>query len=531
MLLPSSIYSISTVFIEMKNVGKPIGIQVKLMMHSSCYTKTLVRQGPVPLAQHYANLNRFRGRFILAIASKDESHAGEVTSRPLFADFIAAKSVQDVGGDPDDKVDELIERTSGVLREAADALQDIRSKYVDETPKVRGGGGSSGVVKSRQRPAFLNRVAESDTKEAFSGSSLSPVGTSLDGWFGGKVDAGPLLAPKKEKQGPKVVFKEEDTGMPQEMWFSRSPMAPEAPEESIKGSQSLFPESLALKFQSDDEERYEHEVAMNIGVTEMTSTTETGEEFGDNGYWYRWTEVSGQNKDGTVAWTERWWEVSDWSGMKELGAEKYGMNDCGDAWRETWTEKISIDEKTKQPMVLRNAHKWARAANQQEWEEKWSEVYWSGGKTEKWADKWGRDGGDIWHETWGEDYDGVGGCVKWTDRWAERPDGYGGLTKWGDKWREEFKDGVGEKNGETWQDIPGQDKYQRWWGENHFGDGRVQKHGNSSTGEHWDVTEHMDTYYNPIPHFGYDLALAHSPQLRDVPVLPRDDILDLEFES
>jgi hypothetical protein len=21
----------------------------------------------------------------------------------------------------------------------------------------------------------------------------------------------------------------------------------------------------------------------------------------------------------------------------------------------------------------------------------------------------------------------------------------------------------------------------------------------------------MDTYYNPIPHFGYDLALAHSP--------------------
>ena len=30
-------------------------------------------------------------------------------------------------------------------------------------------------------------------------------------------------------------------------------------------------------------------------------------------------------------------------------------------------------------------------------------------------------------------------------------------------------------------------------------------------GEHWDQTEQMDTYYNPIPHFGYDLALAHSP--------------------
>ncbi|KAI8103336.1 hypothetical protein M9435_004675 [Picochlorum sp. BPE23] len=500
-------------------------------MRSSCYTMTLVRQGPVPLTQKYTTLNGFRGRFAMAIASRDENYTEEVTSRPLFADFIAAKSVQGGDADADDKVDELIERTSGVLRDAAEALQDIRSKYVDETPSVkRGDGGAVGVVKSRQRPAFLN--TQRDTKDGFSGSSLAPpssVGTSLDGWFGGKVDAGPLLAPKKEKQGPRMMFKEKDSETPQEMWFAGSPLAPEAPEESIKGSQSLFPESLALKFQSEDEEIYEE--AMTVGLTEMTSTTESGEEFGENGYWYRWTEVSGQNKDGTVAWTERWWEVSDWSGMKELGAEKYGINDSGDAWRETWTEKISIDKKTKQPMVLRNAHKWARAANQQEWEEKWSEVYWSGGKTEKWADKWGRDGGDAWHETWGEDYDGFGGCVKWTDRWAERPDGYGGLTKWGDKWREEFKHGVGEKNGETWQEIPGQDKYQRWWGENHFGDGRVQKHGNSSTGEHWDVTEHMDTYYNPIPHFGYDLALAHSPQLREVPVLPRDDILDLEFES
>lgn len=33
-------------------------------------------------------------------------------------------------------------------------------------------------------------------------------------------------------------------------------------------------------------------------------------------------------------------------------------------------------------------------------------------------------------------------------------------------------------------------------------------------GEHWDTTEQMDTYYNPIPHFGYELALAHSPQVR-----------------
>ena len=45
-------------------------------------------------------------------------------------------------------------------------------------------------------------------------------------------------------------------------------------------------------------------------------------------------------------------------------------------------------------------------------------------------------------------------------------------------------------------------------------------------GENWDVSEQMDTYYNPVPHFGYRLALEHSPQLRAVPELPRggDDL-------
>lgn len=38
-----------------------------------------------------------------------------------------------------------------------------------------------------------------------------------------------------------------------------------------------------------------------------------------------------------------------------------------------------------------------------------------------------------------------------------------------------------------------------------------------AVGEHWDVTEQMDTYYNPIPHFGYNLALEHSPQVEVEP--------------
>lgn len=50
--------------------------------------------------------------------------------------------------------------------------------------------------------------------------------------------------------------------------------------------------------------------------------------------------------------------------------------------------------------------------------------------------------------------------------------------------------------------------------------------GGACAGEHWDVSEQMDTYYNPVPHFGYKLALEHSPTLKRVPTLPRggDDL-------
>ena len=27
-----------------------------------------------------------------------------------------------------------------------------------------------------------------------------------------------------------------------------------------------------------------------------------------------------------------------------------------------------------------------------------------------------QEGGQVWHERWGEDYDGEEGCVKWTDK-------------------------------------------------------------------------------------------------------------------
>ncbi len=164
-------------------------------------------------------------------------------------------------------------------------------------------------------------------------------------------------------------------------------------------------------------------------------------------------------------------------------------------------------------------------------------------------------------------------------QWAERLLEGGGNEQWGDKWRESFKDGAGEKTargrprsrpslrargaarqqraraqGEWWTVDAGGERYQRWWGEDHFGNGWVRKHGRSTTGEQWDVSEQMDTYYkcavpptptrlpagpgapapthraprSPYPHFGYTLALKHSPQLRNVPTLPRggDDLGD-----
>ena len=40
--------------------------------------------------------------------------------------------------------------------------------------------------------------------------------------------------------------------------------------------------------------------------------------------------------------------------------------------------------------------------------------------------------------------------------------------------------------------------FNRWWAEDHSGDGWVRKSGHSNQGEAWDVSEQMDTYYNPV---------------------------------
>lgn len=283
----------------------------------------------------------------------------------------------------------------------------------------------------------------------------------------------------------------------------------------------------------------------------------SGVEYGANGYWRRWRTLRGVTLvpvaadgsaivEGSVAaaaakglqagskqrmarveFEETWWEASDYAGLRVMGAEKRGRDAQGGQWRERWEEKLFYASAALDGVVERSAHKWARAAPTSsttaapdEWEERWDEHYHSSGRATKSADKWGKQGDNVWHERWGEDYDGAGACVKWTDKWAERLVGDGATEQWGDKWHEEFCDGRGRKNGEVWTVGADGGRYQRWWGEEHPGGGVVRRHGHSTSGESWDDTVQMDTYYNPIPHFGYQLAVEHSPQLRAVPLRP-----------
>jgi hypothetical protein len=287
----------------------------------------------------------------------------------------------------------------------------------------------------------------------------------------------------------------------------------------------------------------------------------SGIEYGANGYWRRWRTLRGSAlvpvaADGSamvtgsvaaaaaraqragstqrmarVEFEETWWEASDYAGLRVMGAEKRGRDAQGGQWRERWEERLFYASAALDGVVERSAHKWARAplpagspadAAADEWEERWDEHYHASGRASKSADKWGKQGPNVWHERWGEDYDGAGACVKWTDKWAERllgPDGRS--EQWGDKWHEEFADGRGRKNGEVWSVAADGGRYQRWWGEDHPGGGVVRRHGHSTGGESWDDTVPMDTYYNPIPHFGYQLAVEHSPQLMNVPLRPR----------
>lgn len=247
------------------------------------------------------------------------------------------------------------------------------------------------------------------------------------------------------------------------------------------------------------------------GLNEDGSTwyRESGEDLGDNGYRCRWTVMGGRNADGSVEWKETWWEKSDWTGYKELGAEKSGRNAQGDSWWETWQEIFRQDEWSGLARIEKSAHKQAKSRTGGVWNEKWWEKYNAKGWTEKGAHKYGRLNDQSWWEKWGEQYDGRGAVIKWTDKWAESDSG----TKWGDKWEERFNKGPGTRQGETWHVSPTGERWSRTWGEEHFGNGEVHKYGRSTSGELWDARVEEATYYEAEPHYGWAEAVANSLQL------------------
>ncbi|GJN24208.1 hypothetical protein PR202_gb11938 [Eleusine coracana subsp. coracana] len=262
------------------------------------------------------------------------------------------------------------------------------------------------------------------------------------------------------------------------------------------------------------------EAVKESGTNEDGSTwfRESGEDRGENGYRCRWARMGGQSHDGSTEWTETWWEKSDWTGYKELGAEKSGKNAEGDSWWEKWKEVMYQDEWSNLARIERSAEKQAKSGSENAgWYEKWWEKYDAKGWTEKGAHKYGRLNEQSWWERWGEHYDGRGFVLKWTDKWAETDLG----TKWGDKWEEKFFAGIGSRQGETWHESPGGERWSRTWGEEHFGNGKVHKYGKSTTGESWDLVVDEETYYEAVPHYGWADVVGDSTQLLSIQPLER----------
>ncbi|XP_024380955.1 protein EARLY STARVATION 1, chloroplastic isoform X1 [Physcomitrium patens] len=260
------------------------------------------------------------------------------------------------------------------------------------------------------------------------------------------------------------------------------------------------------------------EVKSESGVNEDGSSwySESGVDLGENGYRCRWTVMGGRSADGSSEWKEAWWEKSDWTGYKELGAEKSGKNAQGDTWWETWQEVLRVDELSNLARIEKSAQKQAKSGTGSAgWFEKWWEKYNAKGWSEKGAHKYGRLNDQGWWEKWEEQYDGRGAVLKWTDKWAESDTG----TKWGDKWEEKFDHGVGTRQGETWHND--EKGWSRTWGEEHFGNGKVHKYGRSTSGENWDNVVEEGTYYQAEPHYGWADAIGNSVQLLSIQPLER----------
>nr|XP_016504039.1 PREDICTED: uncharacterized protein LOC107822060 isoform X3 [Nicotiana tabacum]XP_033512362.1 uncharacterized protein LOC104097538 isoform X3 [Nicotiana tomentosiformis] len=281
--------------------------------------------------------------------------------------------------------------------------------------------------------------------------------------YGVKVQASSSTMPFAS---PQLLLRRSRSASKQEQFFPRC-----TPRNSGPQSHDSPPKrDTGIANEKDWGINLQNENVNESGTNEDGSTwyRKSGEDIGDNGYRCRWTRMGGQSHDGTSEWKETWWEKSDWTGYKELGAEKSGKNAEGDSWLETWQEVLHQDEWSNLARIERSAQKQAKSGTENAgWYENWSEKYDAKGWTEKGAHKYGRLNEQSWWEKWGEQYDGRGSVLKWTDKWAETELG----TKWGDKWEEKFFGGIGSRQGETWHASPSSERWSRTWGEEHFGNG------------------------------------------------------------
>ena len=108
----------------------------------------------------------------------------------------------------------------------------------------------------------------------------------------------------------------------------------------------------------------------------------------------------------------QWWEKADWSGFKELGAEKSGHNADGDEWQEPCLssfESVFMSSATRSGVLWHARHRW----------ETWREIYRSDGSAktiEKSADKWARNLAGEWNEKWREVCTDAGTVDKGADK-------------------------------------------------------------------------------------------------------------------
>ena len=296
----------------------------------------------------------------------------------------------------------------------------------------------------------------------------------------------------------------------------------------------------------------EFDMIVDFDAEERSETDDDGNAFfsksgvdtGDGGYRCRWTVTGRTAKDGTWEYRATHWEKADWSGYKELGAEKSGFDDAsGDTWWETWRQVYRRENRDASggdgssgtsvgpALIERSADKWARDKHKKEWQEKWWERYSDAGLVERGVEKSGRQGVQAWWEKWGEQRDvsdGGGDVIKWTDKWAEN----GAGTRWGDKWEERFgADGSGKKVGETWRVNAGGERWSRTWGESVGSDGEIRTYGQSTSGEQWDTTEQGNSSRDnssrwedakEAAEYGWEQAVADSTRMLAIETPPRE---------